>query len=99
MTFEQKLTAYRIIQEQIRNIVKHSRAGKAVISLQRENENLVLRIEDDGIGFDDRQTWNGLGLINISNRVEAHKGIMRIQSSPSKGCVIEAVIPITDLLL
>jgi PAS domain S-box-containing protein len=92
LSYEQKLTAYRIIQEHTGNIIKHSRAGKAIISLCRNEEQLVLRIQDDGIGFDMDKTGRGLGFINIRNRVEAHNGTMHIEASPSNGCVLEVRI-------
>lgn len=94
LSFEQKLTAYRIVQEHTKNIIKHSRAGKAIISLHGNENAMTLRIQDDGIGFDTAHSKGGLGFINIRNRVEAHNGTLHIESSPSKGCVLEVVIPI-----
>ena len=94
LNFDQKLTVHRIVQEQTKNIIKHSRAGKASISLQREGKDLVLQISDNGVGFDTTHTGKGLGFINIRNRAEAHNGTMQIQSTPSNGCVLAVVIPI-----
>jgi len=94
LSYEQKLTAYRIIQEHTRNIVRHSRAGKAIISLRGNEEQLVLRIEDSGAGFDMDKTRRGLGFISIRNRVEAHNGSMHLSTSPSNGCVLEVRIPL-----
>jgi signal transduction histidine kinase len=94
LNFDQKLTVHRIVQEHTKNIIRHSRAGKALISLQRDGKNLVLQISDNGVGFDETNTGKGLGFINIRNRAEAHNGNMQIKSSPSNGCVLEVVIPI-----
>jgi PAS domain S-box-containing protein len=94
LNFDQKLTIHRIVQEHTKNIVKHSRAGKAVISLQRQGKDLVLRISDNGVGFDQTNAGKGLGFINIRNRAEAHNGNMQIETSPSNGCALEVVIPI-----
>lgn len=94
LSFQQKLTAYRIIQDHTNNIVRHSRAGKAIISLRGNEKQLVLRIQDDGVGFDMDKAGRGLGFINIRNRVEAHKGTLHIESSPSNGCVLEVNIPV-----
>lgn len=94
LSFGQKLTAYRIVQEHTKNIIKHSRAAKAGISLKLVDEKLVIRIHDDGIGFDTNHIPAGLGFINIRNRVDAHNGSIQIDSAPGKGCVLEAVIPV-----
>jgi signal transduction histidine kinase len=96
LTYEQKLTAYRIVQEHTNNIIRHSRAGKAIISLRGNEEQLVLRIQDDGVGFDLDKTGRGLGLINIRNRVEAHNGTLNIETSPSNGCLLEVIIPVKN---
>jgi PAS domain S-box-containing protein len=96
LTYEQKLTAYRIVQEHTNNIIRHSRAGKAIISLLGNEEQLVLRIQDDGVGFDLDKTGRGLGLINIRNRVETHNGTLNIETSPSNGCLLEVIIPVKN---
>jgi PAS domain S-box-containing protein len=94
LSFEQKLTVYRIVQDHTNNIIRHSRAGKAIISLRGNEQQLVLQIQDDGVGFDMAKARRGLGFINIQNRVEAHNGTMHLQSSPSNGCVLEVIIPV-----
>lgn len=94
LNFDQKLTVHRIVQEHAKNIIKHSNAGNSIIALQRNGKDLVMRISDDGNGFDQTQTGKGLGFINIRNRAEAHNGSMTVQSAPSKGCVLEVIIPI-----
>jgi PAS domain S-box-containing protein len=94
LSYEQKHTVYRILQDHTNNIIKHSKAKKASISLSGKENQLVLRIEDDGIGFDLENTKRGLGFINIRNRVEAHNGSMHLSSAPSKGCVLEVIIPL-----
>ena len=94
LSYPQKLTFYRIIQEQVKNIVRHSRAGKAMIILGKSNGVVSLRIKDDGIGFDMQNLRSGLGLINMRNRVEGCQGVLRILSSPSNGCTLEVDIPV-----
>lgn len=94
LTYEQKLTAYRIVQEHARNIIKHSRATKANVALGGNEKQLVLHIEDDGVGFDTHQAGRGLGFINMRNRVEALNGTIQITSSPANGCVLEVIIPL-----
>jgi len=94
LSYEQKLTAYRIIQHHTNNIIQHARAGKILISLRGDEEQLELRITDDGVGFDMDKTRRGLGFINIRNRVEAHGGAFTIETFPSNGCVLEVTIPL-----
>lgn len=94
LSYQQKLTIYRIIQEQVKNIIRHSRAGKATIALRKANGMASLRIQDDGIGFDTENLRSGLGLINIRNRVDGCQGVLRVLSSPSRGCTLEVEIPI-----
>lgn len=91
-----KLMFYRIIQEQINNILKHSKAKHATVVLKTSPEKLVLTVKDDGIGFDTKKSPGGIGLRNISNRASFYNGVTRVQSNPGKGCVLEVAIPIQD---
>ncbi len=89
-----ELMFYRIVQEQLNNITKHAQANKVVISLKADNGNIALSVADNGVGFDSTQKSKGIGLKNISNRVEFYSGIMNIISSPGKGCTLEVFIPV-----
>lgn len=84
-----KLTMYRIIQEQLNNIVKHAKASFVKISIQEKDELLKVTVEDDGVGFDTQSVHHGIGLKNIRNRTEAYKGILKIVSSKGNGCTLE----------
>jgi signal transduction histidine kinase len=86
----QKLMIYRIIQEQLNNILKHSRAEHVVIQLLKNGKSVQLVIHDDGIGFNQRQATSGLGLKNIRHRLELYNGEMKIETSPEQGCRLEA---------
>lgn len=86
----QKLMLYRVIQEQLNNILKHSKAEHVIIELKTIDRRVYLRIEDDGIGFDPEQVKSGLGLKNIRHRLELLKGSLSISSSPGDGCRLEA---------
>jgi two-component system sensor histidine kinase UhpB len=88
-----ELMIYRIVQEQMNNITKYAKANKAVITLKTDDENLVLSVEDDGVGFDVMQKSKGIGLKNISSRVEFYSGNMNVISSPGNGCKLEIIIP------
>lgn len=88
-----KLIIYRIVQEQVNNILKHSRATEAMIELKTVRNWLHLAIKDNGIGFDTRKKSRGIGLNNIISRVEMQNGKMEILSEPGDGCVLKIEIP------
>jgi two-component system sensor histidine kinase UhpB len=88
-----KLIIYRIVQEQINNILKHSKATESQIELKTHNKKLQLLVKDNGIGFDPKKKAKGIGLNNIISRVEMHNGDMEIISSPGKGCMLKVEIP------
>lgn len=90
LTSTQKLMIYRITQEQLNNILKHSKAEHVDIELVQNNGDVRLVIEDDGIGFDTRKSTAGLGLKNMRHRLELFNGDMNINSSPQEGCRLEA---------
>ncbi len=89
-----KLTLFRIVQEQIKNILKYSKASNAEIMLQCNNANTQLSIIDNGIGFDTNKTSRGVGMGSIRDRVKFYNGTMEIISAPTKGCQINISIPI-----
>ena len=88
-----ELMLYRIVQEQLNNITKYATAKNAAIIVKTENGNLLLSVADNGIGFDTTQKSKGIGLKNISNRVEFYSGNMNVISAPGKGCTLEVLIP------
>jgi PAS domain S-box-containing protein len=81
-----KLSVYRILQEQLSNILKHSNAKTVSIGMEQTGEFLELRIKDDGVGFDPAEKRNGVGLQNIISRTELYHGKVIVNSSPGKGC-------------
>lgn len=89
-----ELMLYRIAQEQLTNIRKYSKASKAVITLKEKDNNLLFSISDNGIGFDKTAKARGIGLKNISSRVDFYSGVMKIITQPGKGCTIEIKIPL-----
>jgi PAS domain S-box-containing protein len=91
-----KLMIYRVVQEQLNNILKHAAATEVRITLKTDEENIYLVIIDNGVGFDMDKKSRGIGLRNIDNRVSFHKGIVSICSSPGKGCAIEISVPLTN---
>ncbi|HEX6333811.1 MAG TPA: PAS domain S-box protein [Flavisolibacter sp.] len=91
----QKLTLFRIIQEQLNNIVKHSEASNILLRLRSNPTEVMLDIRDDGQGFDPKVMRKGLGFANIQNRVELFGGRSEIRSKPGNGCVLKVIMPLT----
>lgn len=89
-----KLTLYRIIQEQLNNIIKHAYATRVTIELFEEDGFIKLIITDDGKGFEVETVKMGLGLKNITSRAELQNGTVNIISNPDEGCKIIIQIPI-----
>jgi signal transduction histidine kinase len=92
---EVNATAYRIIQEALTNIVKHSQANKVRINIQTSLDSLYLQVEDNGKGFNPKQNTTGFGLQGMRERCESLSGKLHIISSPGKGCRITAFFPLT----
>lgn len=90
------LNIYRIIQEQINNIIKHAAAGMVTISVKTERGSVFIAVYDDGKGFDVEEKRKGIGLKNIAHRVESFNGEFSIDSSPGKGCQIAIQIPLPE---
>ena len=89
-----ELMIYRIVQEQINNIIKHAQASNAVITLEVGCKNIFLSIADNGVGFDSSKRAKGIGLKNISSRVAFYAGSMDVITAPGKGCRLEISIPV-----
>jgi PAS domain S-box-containing protein len=88
-----KITIFRIVQEQLKNILKYSQAKQVDISLQSRDDRTELIIHDDGIGFDPKQTHKGIGLSNIHDRAKFYNGTVDVQSAPGKGCTLTVNLP------
>ena len=88
-----KVALFRIIQEQVKNTMKYSKANNLTIHLNADERQATLIIEDDGIGFDPKQTRRGIGLSNIYERTKFYDGNVSIKTAPGKGCKIVVRIP------
>ena len=93
ITLDQKLTLYRIVQEQLNNIIKHANARNVSIELSISDGFIRLLIVDDGSGFDAERARKGVGLNNIFNRAEFHQGTAELDTMPGHGCKLLVVIP------
>ena len=96
LSIGKKVTLFRIAQEQLKNILKHSHAKSTSISLYTHDEQVKLVIADDGDGFNPQQTYQGIGLGNIRERVNFYNGSVDIQSAKGQGCKLTVIIPAAE---
>jgi PAS domain S-box-containing protein len=89
-----KLNLYRIIQEQLHNIVKYAKATNVKILVEQSENSINLIVSDNGIGFDMTQKSKGVGFLNMQTRVSEFNGEITITSALQQGCTIEVLIPI-----
>jgi len=89
-----QLNVYRILQEQLRNILKYSNCKNIEVDVIIKNNKLKMRIYDDGVGFDVNAVKSGIGLSNMKRRVELFYGKFSIFSSPGNGCELVIDIPL-----
>jgi len=99
LTENLKLNIYRIVQEQLNNIIKHSRATHGTIYLDGNENEVELLISDDGQGFDINSHKTGLGLRNIIGRAEVHHGKVTIDSTPGKGSQVKVIFSLNEELV
>ena len=92
-----KITLYRIVQEQLNNIIKHADAADVHVSISSDNRHLNLKIEDNGKGFDTHESRRGIGINNIISRAELFNGKVAIKTAPGKGCYLNINVPISNL--
>jgi two-component system CheB/CheR fusion protein len=93
-----ELSLYRIIQELINNILKHSGATRAFIELVKDANQIMLKVKDNGKGFDYEklEKQKGLGLSSIRNRADLLGGTMKIDSHPGKGTLVTITVKQKD---
>ena len=94
------ISVYRIVQEALTNISKHSEATRVTIELAKQECDdtacLLLKIEDNGGGMDPGQRNRGLGLLGMRERIEAINGSFSIHSEPGKGLRLLARVPLPE---
>lgn len=96
---KRKLMLFRIVQEQVNNILRHSQATNLEILLGAAGNMIDLTISDDGQGFDFEKVKlkKGVGLSNIISRAELFNGKVAIKTAPGKGCSLNINVPISNL--
>lgn len=89
-----RLNLYRILQEQLTNLVKYSKATTVEISVTVTGQNIIMYTSDNGIGFKTSVAEKGMGLCNIKKRVKMLSGTFTINTAPGKGCSMVVVLPL-----
>jgi PAS domain S-box-containing protein len=89
-----QLDVYRIVQEQVNNILKHAKANQARIQVIKNTEEIALYITDNGIGWDQSNEKSGMGITNIKSRAELYGGRVTIITNPGEGYELEVILPL-----
>jgi len=89
-----KINLYRILQESLQNINKYANAKHITVELKKEDEHILLKITDDGTGFDVNTKKKGIGLQNMQSRVDECEGVFEIKSKKGKGTTTTVSVPI-----
>jgi PAS domain S-box-containing protein len=87
---------FRILQESLTNVLRHAKASHVLIELHQENDRLVMKITDNGIGLyrDSQKSENSFGLVGVEERINALNGEFRITSAPGEGTTLTIYIPL-----
>lgn len=95
---EDSLTLFRIMQESLTNVARHSRASKVVIKLCREGDNVIFCISDNGIGITDsqRNAKNSFGIISMNERAASLQAKFDVSSKRGSGTTIKLMIPLKN---
>jgi PAS domain S-box-containing protein len=100
---EIEITLYRVTQEALTNIKKHSKAGQVSVVLMLNSQEVVLIISDDGVGLNSTRTFvaskksgRGIGILGMRERMDSIGGSLDIHSTEGEGTVIRARVPIRD---
>jgi PAS domain S-box-containing protein len=93
-----KAILYQVVRELLNNVVKHSRAQNALVTIDMENGHFRVKVADDGVGFDYPMLGaptaeGGFGLYSIRERLIAMDGSLRVESAPETGTTVTAVLP------
>lgn len=90
---DRALSLFRVIEEALSNVQRHSGASSARVVLAWGDEEVFLRVTDNGIGFKKEGKTSGIGLVSMRERVESLDGTLEVLSKPDRGTVVEARIP------
>ncbi len=97
MRLETEQAIYRMLQEALANVARHSHANKVDVSLLFEDKTVKIIVQDNGVGFEEKRKSNGMGLRTIQERAESIGGQAYIQSELGKGTKVLITTPFTCL--
>jgi PAS domain S-box-containing protein len=95
---EASLAIFRVLQEALQNVSKHSKARTVRLELTADDKILSLHLGDDGVGFDMTRSNGGLGLTSMCERIRLVGGECRISSQPSRGTQVDVTIHLPDAI-
>jgi len=101
LSLDLALALFRVAQEGLRNIEQHSQARLVQIRLEQDDDAVILRVQDDGVGFETGSGNGhngrfGLGLNSMRERMSLARGTLTVASEPGKGTVLSARLPMMD---
>ncbi|WP_422348189.1 ATP-binding protein [Flagellimonas sp.] len=88
-----KINSYRIVQESLKNSVKHAQCKQALVDFKLSEGILTLTVQDDGVGFDVNKGRNGIGLRNLTSRADKMNGTLHVDSGKGNGTTITVQMP------
>ncbi len=100
LSHQAEVNVYRILQESLTNISKHSQASRIVVAVKKQDDHILFTVEDDGKGFDVRKALsvgsvhNGIGIVSMQERVRMLGGSFNIESWEGSGSKVSFIIPI-----
>jgi len=94
LSLEVKQAIYRIMQEALANVARHSAADSVDIVLEFSDASVIFTINDDGVGFDTQEEHDGMGLDSMRERMESHSGQINIDSVLEQGTRVKVIFPI-----
>ncbi|WP_245945976.1 sensor histidine kinase [Flavobacterium magnum] len=89
-----KINLYRILQEAFQNVNKHAQAAKVTVTFRQVEDNIVLTVSDDGIGFNYTKKKKGIGMLNMHSRINGSGGTMTVRTMPGEGTNLDFVLPV-----
>jgi signal transduction histidine kinase len=99
LTDEKATSIYRIVQESLVNVLKHAHADQVIVTARRDNDVLVLQIEDDGIGISKEsltQIGYHYGLLGMIERATMIGATLSIVTEPGKGCTVTVMVKLKN---
>ena len=88
------MAIFRVVQEALTNVLRHAKARRVRVALWPEGERLFGLVEDDGQGFDPRETPPSVGLLGMQERVQGLGGSLLVRSVPGQGTRVEFGVPL-----